>query len=332
MHASRLLSILMLLQTRGRTSAQALAEETRVTVRTIYRDIDQLSAAGVPVWADRGRHGGFQLRDGWQTRLTGLTEAEASAIFMAGLPGPASELGLGPAIASAQLKLLAALPANWQADAQRVRTRFHLDAIDWLRTPPPHDHLQTIALAVWSERRLKIEYESWTDVATRDIEPLGLVLKAGVWYLVAGSGHEPRGYRIRTYRVSSIRDPQVRAERFTRPRGFDLPAYWAQATRRFEAGLYRGFALVRVTSAGYERVKAFSAIVAEAAECTLTPTDDDGWGRVTVPIESVEHAAREMMRLGSDGEVLEPPELRERIANTVRHLAMLYGDRPDEDS
>ncbi len=251
MRASRLLSILMLLQTRGRMSAEALAAEAGVTIRTVYRDIDHLSAAGVPVWADRGRHGGFQLRDGWQTRLTGLTEAEAGAIFMVGLPGPAGELGLGQAIASAQLKVLAALPPNWREDAQRVHGRFHLDAIDWFRSAPPHDHLQTIAHAVWHEQRLKIEYESWQGTATREIDPLGLVLKAGVWYLIARSGREPR-----TFRISNIRELRVLDERFARPRKFDLAAHWTQATQRFEAGVYQGFARVRVTSAGFEQHQA----------------------------------------------------------------------------
>src|SRR5216683_2126963 len=134
MRASRLLTILMLLQTSGRMSAQALAAEVEVSIRTVYRDIDELSAAGVPVYAERGRAGGFQLLEGWRTRLTGLTEPEARALFLAGLPGPAAELGLGDVMAAAQLKLLAALPADWQADARRVSARFHLDPVGWFRS------------------------------------------------------------------------------------------------------------------------------------------------------------------------------------------------------
>src|SRR5918992_3044124 len=156
MRASRLLSILMLLQTRGRMSAEALAEEVEVSVRTIYRDIDQLSAAGVPVYAERGRSGGFRLLDGWRTRLTGLTVAEAQALFLAGLPGPAAALGIGEAMEAGQLKLLASLPADWQRDARRVAARFHLDPVGWYRSEAPPPYLQQVAEAGWSDPALSI--------------------------------------------------------------------------------------------------------------------------------------------------------------------------------
>src|SRR3954468_8478197 len=144
MRASRLLSILLLLQTRGRMTAQALADEFETSVRTIYRDIDQLSAAGVPVYADRGRAGGFQLMEGYRTQLTGLSSAEAETLFLAGLPGPAAQLGLGDAMAQAQLKLLAALPAEGRQGAARVASRFHLDPIGWFRSAEHADVLPSL--------------------------------------------------------------------------------------------------------------------------------------------------------------------------------------------
>src|ERR1700758_149981 len=152
MRASRLLSILMLLQTRGRMTARALADEFEVSVRTIYRDIDHLSAADVPVYADRGPNGGFELLDGYRTRLTGLSAAEASTLFLAGLPGPAAELGLAELMATAQLKLAAALPVG----AERIAARFHLDPAGWFSAPPVGEFLPLVARAVWSERRLRI--------------------------------------------------------------------------------------------------------------------------------------------------------------------------------
>src|ERR1700722_6684659 len=158
MRASRLLSILMLLQTRGRMTAQVLAAEFEVSVRTIYRDIDQLSAADVPVYADRGPSGGFELLDGYRTKLTGLSPAEAATLFLAGLPGPAAELGLADVLTTAQLKLTAALPEGARATANRVSARFHLDPVGWFRSADDARLLPIIANAVWNEKCLDVHY------------------------------------------------------------------------------------------------------------------------------------------------------------------------------
>jgi predicted DNA-binding transcriptional regulator YafY len=321
MRASRLLSILLLLQTRGRMSAQALAAELESSVRTVFRDVDQLSAAGVPVWAERGRNGGFQLQDGWRTKLTGLTAAEASAIFLAGLPGPAAELGLGDAMTSAQLKLLAALPADWQAGANRVGSRFHLDPVDWFRSAEPAEHLRSVAEAVWQERRLKVRYRSWKRVSDRLVDPMGLVLKAGTWYMVARADGD-----VRTFRLSNIQALDVLDARFTRPKKFDLARYWSESTQRFETSVYRGEALLRVSSLGFRWLKTFSPTVAATAARTATPPDSDGWLRLTIPIESPEDAARELLKLGAEAEVLDPPELRDLLMSTTKQLAALYLD------
>jgi predicted DNA-binding transcriptional regulator YafY len=149
MLASRLLSILLRLQTRGRMTATELAGEFEVAVRTIHRDIDQLSAAGIPVYAERGRNGGFRLRDGYRTTLTGLTRPEAEALFLTGLPGPAEQLGLAGIASSARLKLMAALPANIQEGAERMAARFHLDAAGWFRGTDLLPSLHQLAEATW---------------------------------------------------------------------------------------------------------------------------------------------------------------------------------------
>jgi predicted DNA-binding transcriptional regulator YafY len=319
MRASRLLSILLLLQARGRMSAESLAREVEASVRTVFRDVDQLSAAGIPIWAERGRNGGFQLREGWRTKLTGLTTEEASAIFLAGLPGPAAELGLGEAMTSAQLKLLAALPAHWQAGAQRVGSRFHLDPIDWFRSAEPVEQLRPVAEAVWKERRLKIRYRSWSRVSDRVVDPLGLVLKAGTWYLVARAEGD-----IRTFRLSSIQALETLETRFSRQRKFDLAKYWSASTKRFEKSLYRATAQLRVSPLGLRRLQSFSTSVAEEALRTATKPEADGWMRVTVPIESVEDAGRELLRLGAEAEVLEPAELREVLTGATKRLVAIY--------
>jgi predicted DNA-binding transcriptional regulator YafY len=204
-------------------------------VRTLHRDVDQLSAAGVPIYAERGRAGGFQLLEGWQTRLTGLTPAEAQAVFLSGLAGPAAELGLQAPLQDAQLKLLSSLPESWRADAQKVQARFHLDPVDWYREAAPTPQLATVAEAVWNERQLEMRYESWDGEVARVVSPLGLVLKAGTWYFVGAVGND-----VRTYRISNLRHAAPLEARAKRPRQFELARYWADSVRRFESELYRG--------------------------------------------------------------------------------------------
>ncbi len=322
MRASRLLSLLMLLQTRGRMSATALAEAMEVSVRTIHRDVDELSAAGVPIWADRGRTGGFQLQPGWRTKVDGLTAPEAQAMFLGGLPGPASELGLGEAMASAQLKLLAALPDGWREDARRVSARFHLDPIDWYRGPSATDHLPAIAQAVWGERRVAMRYESWKGEVARRVDPLGLVLKAGVWYLAAQVADGRKG--VRTYRLSNVLELELTDEPFERPAGFDLAAWWQASTRRFEKELAVDTAQLRVTAAGLKALRDLGSLVAQAAEASAGEPDEAGWRRVTIPIESIPHAAAQVLRLGAQAQVLKPAALRRALLDRLDAIAALY--------
>src|SRR4051794_1791176 len=173
MRAGRLVSLLLLLQTRGRMTAQALADELEVSVRTVYRDVESLAAAGVPIYADRGPDGGYRLLDGYRTRLTGLTSDEAESLFLAGMPGPAAELGLGGALAAARLKLTAALPPELRDRASKVSRRFYLDAPGWFRDAEQTPFLAEIAAAVWRERRIAVRYRRWDrDEVDRELNPL----------------------------------------------------------------------------------------------------------------------------------------------------------------
>lgn len=311
---------MMLLQAKGRMSAESLAQELEVSVRTVYRDIDQLSAAGVPVYADIGRNGGFALLDGWRTRLTGLTAPEARALFLSGLPGPASELGLGDEVAQAELKLLAALPADWQMEATRMSSRFHLDPKGWFSSGPRPEFLKAVAEAVWSERRITIRYDSWTQISERTIEPLGLVLKGGIWYLVA-----QRETGMRTYRLSQIQALTPLDEYFERPTDFDLPRHWRDSTASFEREIYIGVARVRATRRGVSRLKDISQRVKEVIEAQSLAFDEEGFAMLDVPIEEETWAAREMTRVGAEVEVLEPAGLRARMTEIARRLANFYG-------
>jgi predicted DNA-binding transcriptional regulator YafY len=319
MRASRLLSIQMLLQSRGRMSAQALAEELQVSVRTLHRDIDQLSAAGVPVYAERGRMGGFALLEGWKTTLTGFTPTESQAVFLSGLAGPAAQLGLGAEVKSAQRKLLAALPADWREQAQAVSTRLHLDPADWYRDQEPAPMLQTVAEAVWSERQLAMRYESWNATSSRTVSPLGLVLKAGIWYLVAVAEKSSR-----TFRVSNILAAEVLNQPVRRPKSFDLAAYWTQSIQRFERELYTGTATVLATPKGLKGLSYLSGAVAKAAAAAPPARRKDGRVRLRIPIESIEHATGQLLRLAPEVEVLGPAALRETTLARIQRIAQMY--------
>jgi predicted DNA-binding transcriptional regulator YafY len=313
--SSRLVSILLLLQTRGRMTAAQLAEELEVSVRTVYRDVEALHTAGVPLYGDAGHSGGYELLAGYRTQLTGLSVGEAEALFLSSVPAPAAELGLGSALAAAQLKLRAALPPELWAQAERIRSRFHLDAPGWYAKDDDLRHLPQVAEAVWQCRVLDLRYRRWkepTDVDRR-VEPYGLVLKAGRWYLVAGPGP-------RTYRIDQILGLAVRDEEFQPPEGFDLAAYWRRYQADFHARLYRGEAMVRLLPRAASRLTG-AAARALAETGTAQP---DGWIRAVLPIESLEHADSAFLALGADVEVLGPPELRARIAETSRSLAARY--------
>jgi len=321
MLASRLLSILMLLQARGRASARELAAEFEVSVRTIHRDIDQLSAAGIPVYADRGRSGGFKLLDGYRTKLTGLTPAEAEALFLTGLPGPAAQLGLAAPLSGARMKLKAALPANIHQNAERIASRFHLDPVGWFRGTDPLPALQTIAQATWSERYLDLRYRNSGQTYGRKLGPLGIVLKGGVWYLVAQSGNS-----IRTYRVDQIVDASVSDEPFVRPASFDLAVHWEKSSRAYEAGIDRIPAEVRLSPRGMARLNLLSSDVAAAALSTARAPDRDGWRRCTLPLESGELGILDLMRLGDDVEVVGPSDLRRKLAARFTAMARRHGE------
>ncbi|MDT7672659.1 MAG: hypothetical protein QOD82_561 [Pseudonocardiales bacterium] len=323
MRASRLLSLLLLLQNRGRMTAPALAAELEVSVRTVYRDVESLGAAGVPIYADRGPAGGYQLLDGYRTRLTGLTSDEADSLFLAGVPGPAAELGLGGALAAAQLKLTAALPAELRDRASRVGERFHLDAPGWFRDAEDTPFLSDLATALWRDQRIAVRYRRWGhDEVDRLLDPLGLVLKAGVWYLVAGG---PTG-APRTYRVSRVLSLRTSPGRTHRPPDFSLAEFWRTRSAELRAALWRAEATVRLSPRGLELVPMLlGQLEARAVAESAGVPAGDGWVTATLPIESTRHAESVLLRLGADVEVLAPPELRERLAAVARALVARYG-------
>jgi predicted DNA-binding transcriptional regulator YafY len=326
--ASRLLSVLLLLQNRGRLTARELADELEVSIRTIYRDMDALSASGVPVYADRGPDGGYSLLEGYRTHLTGMTAEEADALALSGMPDAAAELGLGRVLAAAQLKVQAALPGELSDRAGRIAERFHLDAPGWFREADHVPTLTGVADAVWNQRLLRVRYRRWATggrepEVERELEPLGLVLKAGTWYLVAtpsGEEGEPR-----TYRVARILELETLDVRFDRPDGFDLWKYWHQRTQELTDALYQAEAEVRFSPRALELAPVLlRPHTARALVEGRWPADEQGWVRAVIPIESLAHARSELLALGAEVEVLGPPALREQMAETARTMASLY--------
>jgi len=326
MHASRLVSILLLLQTRGRLTAGQLAEELEVSLRTIYRDLDELAAAGIPLYADRGRAGGYQLVEGYRTRLTGLSGEEAEALFLSGLGGAAAQLGLGTVLAAAQLKVMAALPPELRGRAARIRERFLLVAPGWFRTEETPPDLATVAQAVWEARRLELVYRRPNGPTTRRVEPLGLVLKGGVWYLVARREGE-----LRTYRASRIVRATVLDEPFERPDGFDLAAQWEAVEIAFEASLRRHPVRVRIQAdalADLDYAVGGSGRLGDTL-ANLPPADAEGWLELTFSTDSLGGAHDDLLRLGDRVEVLAPRELRQELAATTKRMAAAYAvERP----
>jgi predicted DNA-binding transcriptional regulator YafY len=319
MRASRLVNVLLLLQTRGGLTASELARELEVSMRTIYRDVEALSAAGVPIYADRGPNGGIRLVEGYRTRLTGLTNEEAKAVFLSGMPGPAAQLGFGTVVVAARLKILAALPPELRARATRISERFHLDAPGWFQVPEEVPHLEALAEAVWEERRVAVEYQREDRIVARVLEPLGLVLKAGTWYVVARSEGQDR-----TYRVSRFVSAELRPERFERPEAFDVAGFWAESIAAYERELPRVEVTIRIRR---DEVAFLTDVVGRRqAESALGSASEepDGWLRLTLTYEDLDHASGPMLRLGGHAEVLAPEELRALVLEAARGIVRDY--------
>ena len=322
MRASRLVSLLLLLQTRGQLTAGELSRELEVSVRTIHRDVEALAISGVPIYAERGPHGGIRLVEGYRTRLTGMTADEANALFLSGMPGPAAELGLGTVVAAARLKVLAALPTELRSRATRLLERFHLDATGWFQAGEQVPHLAAVANAVWEGLRIAIDYERGDRSVRRVLDPLGVVLKGGVWYLVAANDGQ-----VRTYRVSRIATLETLDERAVRPDAFELAPFWTESSAAYERDAPRLTVTVRVRPDRYPWLAdAAGSHAMETAEI-LPAEDPDGWTHVRLRMEWPEEAATRLLSLGPFVEILEPVERRDRIVAVAASVLARYRGR-----
>jgi predicted DNA-binding transcriptional regulator YafY len=320
MRADRLLSLLMLLQTRGRATAAHLAEELEVSVRTIYRDLDALSAAGVPVYAERGPGGGCALLEDYRTTLTGLSPDEVRALFMLSIPAPLAELGIGGELRAALLKLSASLPASRRDDELRTRQRFHLDPASGSEPAEPAPHLRTLHQAVWQDRTLHLTYRLPFDAQAQwEVEPLGLVAQASTWHLVCRrAGH------MRVLRASRVVDARLGSGTFARPAGFDLVAFWRDWCAEIEATRATYWATVRVAPQLVSWLPHYFGLQIRDEIARASAPDAEGWIKLTLSFESIEEARDRLLAFGGAVEVLAPRALRASVADYGAQIVARY--------
>lgn len=311
MRADRLLSILLILQSQATATSSQLAERLQVSERTIHRDMEALSTAGIPITAERGRGGGWSLVEGYRTNLTGLNPAEIQALLLA----PTrilTDLGLEEAAEAATLKFLASLPSFRRQDAEFVRQRILVDGATWYGTDENLRCLPALQEAVWQAHETRIIYaRSDGETVERTIEPLGLVAKGQIWYLIATVDSD-----LRTYRVSRVRDVQISDIPFARPDDFDLAAFWEQSSREFVANLPKYPALLRVHAAAIRFIKAWRWAKIEKIEAQ----DTEGFHLLHVMFEEIEEATAAVLGCGGLAQVIEPEELQQSVQEAIRRL------------
>ncbi len=315
MKSQRLLGIILRLQARSPRSARELAEQLEVSERTIYRDIDSLSAAGVPVFTIRGSQGGVGLVDGYRQAIAQLMEQDIRALF-AGGADPLADLGFGEQLQSARDKLFGALSATQRAHAIKVRERIRIEQRAWGAQAPPLTVLSTLRLALWEDRSVAITYRNQTgQVAPRVVNPLGIVFKGGIWYCVAQHGE-----RISSFRADRMLTIEVLPLKFLRPKDFQLDAFWAESQARYESKASPCLVRVRGARRDLEQLAVFWPTRIEIAENAANGTAD-----IEFPLQG--QAVHELLAWSSLVEVLSPATVRADIVARLQAALGRYRDR-----
>jgi len=318
MRADRLLSIVLLLQAHHQLTSKELAARLEVSERTIHRDMDALSGAGIPVLAERGTNGGWSLLGEYRTNLTGLNEAEIQSLFVTKPQRLLADLNLEKAAEGALLKLLAALPAAYRRGAERARQRIYVDVAGWTRKEEAAPLLPVVQDAIWLEHKLQFTYERGLDCepVTRLVDPLGLVAKGSVWYLVAGVDGS-----VRSYRVSRIVHAEVMSEPATRPTDFDLATFWEQSTTTFKRNVPNYLATFKVSPYVFPRLS-FAGRFARVGE--KRETDALGWITLSVGFDIEEMACEWALSFGPQLKVVSPQSLREKVIAMARETVAFH--------
>src|SRR5258708_25246731 len=319
MRADRLLSLMMLLQRRGKMTTQALARELEVSRRTVLRDVEALSAAGVPLYTEGGHGGGVALDENYRLSLTGLKEAEVRALFLANNSRLLRDIGLGEAAESTQPKLFAALPALHQQAVEHIRQRIYIDPLWWWHADQPLPFWEELQRAVYEDRRFRVVYEHYDGgVVERELEPYSLAAKASLWYLIA-----MREGAIRTYRVARFHNVTVLDTHFERRQDFDLVTHWTTHAHEFVASLIQYHFTLRIDSRRMSVAKWNTPGRSEVIE----PPGADGWLTARFSVESVDVARMFIVGLGPQAVVVDPPELRDSIVEFAHEMIKLYQSR-----
>ena len=319
MRADRLLSIVLLLQAHHQLTSRSLAQRLEVSERTIHRDMEALSGAGIPVVAERGSSGGWSLLGEYRTNLTGLNESEIQSLFLTQSPKVLSDLKLQKASEGALLKLLAALPSMYRREAEHARQRIFVDSAGWAHEDESVPLLPLLQDAIWTESKLRIRYQrgAGCDAVEREIDPLGLVAKGSAWYLVAGVADE-----LRSYRISRISEAEVLDVPSTVPANFDLASYWQQSAASFKATLPNYLATFRVSPSVFPRLR-FAGRFARVGE--VIEVDADGWLKVSVGFDAEEIACEYALGFGPNLKVIEPLSLKEKVLEMAVAVVTAYG-------
>lgn len=315
MRADRLITIIMLLQNNGRMTTRELAEKLETSERTIHRDMVALSGSGVPVYSERGSNGGWVLPEDYRTNLTGMNADELKSLLLAHPTSVIRDLGMQQSLQQAVEKLLASFPSGSAGDAWKVRERIHVDGAGWHQSFDELPNLSIIQEAVWQDRKLVIKYaKDQEEAIDREVEPLGLVAKGGIWYTAASADGE-----VRTFRISRVAEARLLDETFVRPEDFDLAVYWEHSMRRFQEGLPRYPAVMRFHHSVWGRAgrQRYMKVINDEAE-------GKEWKKLTVEFNTLESACEIILGYGDKAEAVAPSELRDLIKTRAAAILARY--------
>lgn len=337
MKAERLLSILLLLQNNGKLTTKELAHRLEVSPRTILRDMEDLSSAGIPIYAERGANGGWRLSEGYQTRLTGMKAEEIQALILNHSSTLLTGLGIKQNLEAAFQKLLAAIPGQMQKDIDLVRTRIHIDGAGWHQSKEAFKHLSIVQEAVWQEKKLYIKYQRGQDMIERVVCPLGLIAMKSIWYMAAQVDHGDPAYLedesgaipedqktenlLRSYRISRIAEAKLLDQTFSRPPNFNLAEFWETSTKQFKAALPRYPARVVTNSKTLQHLaKMMFVQVLHVAELN----EKESGVEAELQFNTLESAVEIILGLHTQIKVLEPLELQNEVQSKARAILSLY--------